>query len=762
MALSDNAVAIYRNLYMSTDESDPTHVHDRVATAISKSPEEKAAFFEVLENNVFRPNTPCMINARVKGDSNTNDHDNNLVACFVLDLDDTMESIMDMWSTCAKIYAGGGGAGLPLSNLREKDSLISTGGQASGPIKYLEVVQSISETVKSGGKSRRAANLASFRYNHPDIVEYIKCKEGEKFSAVNISVLVNDWFMKQVSEKNFSQEYDLVSPNEGKVISKVTVGEIWNMIIEQAWKSGDPGMLFYDETNKRNALPSTGEVVCTNPCGEVALPPNSCCDLGSLNLNKFLIETDGKYEFDWLKYKEAIQIATIFLDNVIDKTTFPTENFKNRMTSERPIGLGLMGFSDILYKMKIPYGSKESIDLFEEICKALTKHSFEYSIERCNDRNCAPIKIAKEDHEHFVNRLRHFGVDDSHIEMFERTGIRNGTTTSIAPTGSISISAECSYAFEPTFALIWSKPLVDRDETLFFVNSEFEKACAEAGVKLTREIKDKISANKGSCNGIAEIPKDIQKVFVTAHDVGWRKKVEMQAAGQRWITLAISSTCNLPSEATKEDVAEAYVLAWKKNLKGITVFRDGCLSFQPVNFGGTDQTADPEDLPDLTPMRRPTVRSGKTIEFNTPHGKVYMTGNMTKKDRVFELFINMGQQGHVTNIMLDALGKVMSKALQYGVPVDALIDTMANCGGMSFFFKLDDEAERSEQAQSLVDAIAKVIDHHFNNGQNNVCESTHNTSLAKCPQCGNYTLVMGAGCRGGSCADPDCGYSVCG
>lgn len=758
MKYSENALKIYKSLYFNPDETDPESVHRRVATCVANDDEQFKRFFDFMEDKTFRPNSPCLINARPPEEAaKLEAHDNNLAACFVLGLDDSMESIMEMWSTCSKVYAGGGGTGIPISHLRERGSNITTGGTASGPIEYLKVVQTISDTVKSGGKSRRAANLTSFRYDHPDILEYITCKKNNNFSAVNISVLADDWFMEKVINGKFDEIVPLISP-KGKVkVGETTVGAIWNRMIDTAWETGDPGLLFYDEANRRNALPSMGEVVCSNPCGEVLLPPYSCCDLGSINLNNVIVKINGSYIIDYNTFKEAIKTATEFLDNVISKTSFPTPKFEQRMTTERPIGLGLMGFSDILFKMGIPYGSHDCIELFGEICKFLTKTAFEHSIELVANGKVEPIVIPAEDRSHFIERLKYFGVDDEHLEMFKKTGIRNSTVTSIAPTGSISITCDASYAFEPCFALIWSKKLVDRPDELYFVNKEFEVACANAGIELTPDLQKKIKANKGSCQGIDEIPKEIQKIFVTAHDVGWRKKIEVQGAGQRWITLAISSTCNLPSSATVEDVAESYKLAWQNKLKGITVYRDGCLDTQPVNFGANDDKKE-EEFPILTPMKRPMKRDGSTIEINTPHGKLYLTGNSTKSGRLFEVFMRMGQQGHVTNILLDALGKVTSKALQYGVPIDAIVDTMRTCGGYSFFFKMDDDAERSQSAESVVDALAKIIDFHFNNNNNKtICTDE---ALHQCPQCKQYTLVMGAGCKGGSCNN--CGFSACG
>ena len=1029
---SENALAIYSRLYYSKNETTPFDVHERVSSAISTTPQEKEIFKEMLDNQRFRPNTPCMVNAKTEKSDKT--YDNNLAACFVVGLDDSMDSIIELWTICAKVYAGAGGVGIPLSNLREKGAAISTGGVASGPISYLKVVQAISDSVKSGGKSRRAANLTSFKISHPDILEYIESKTHNELSAVNISVLIPDEIMDRISNGiSETDELSLVSPaNPNTVHSTVPLKLVWDKIINQAWRSGDPGVLFYDEANRRHAFPSKGEILATNPClpswapiktktgytklsnvknninmngnnhecsdvirtkvddsvyaiklesgltiyantnhkistdcgdimvgslnvgthkvrmdytrptemlenisdpanhtyqmigylmarsdemlfnepinnnimfghvalnfqlgamtyfiqkfgniingelvliapdrqntlqvvqillqyfgvysefifdelhisetgllcalmtntaaeiedyyysvlhdtqydivdrnvhdlkelqniehieffmiddvfdisvpnenhfvtngaivhncGEVTLPNFSMCNLGSLNLMSY-VTVNGT--FDYAAFSSDVHSANTFLDNVIDKTSYPDDKFRDRMLSERPVGLGIMGFSNVLYVLGLKYGSPESLQLFGDICRILTVSSIENSINRAKTHG--PIDIPEEDLDHFIDRLIYFGATTEMIEKFKKYGIRNSTWTSIAPTGSISISADTSYAFEPEMALIWSKTLVDDGRVLYFINKYFAQACEMHGIKLTDELKSKISANNGSCHGIDEIPLHMQNVFVVAHDVSWESKLKMQAAGQRYISLAISSTCNLPKEATTEDVANAYVTAWKLKLKGITVYRDGSLFDQPVNFGAKEETpADKSestnDLAISKEIKRPMVRIGKTVEVKTPHGKLYLTGNFNNDGTLFEVFLNLGKQGHISNILLDALSRVISKSLQHGVPINSLIHTMKDCGGLSFFIKLDDDDSKSDQAQSIVDAIAMILERHFTTS--NVTPTFELTTTPnidekceKCPNCGEYTLRHTSGCRGGSCAN--CGYSAC-
>lgn len=1415
---SENALAMYKKLYFNNNENSIEQVHDRVAATIANTKEEYETFLKLLNNGYFRPNTPCLINANPHNNPNfnnlgipdkydpiigTNDYLHNLAACFVIGLEDSMESIIDMWKICASVYAGGGGVGIPLSNLREKNSPIKSGGYSSGALTYLKVVQSISDTVKSGGKSRRAANLTSFKVNHPDILDYIECKEHNNLSAINISVLVPDWFMECVEQKQFDTIVDLISPNGNKKVGELTVGKIWNAIVEHAHKTGDPGLLFYDESNRKNAFPSKGEILSTNPClpswalvlthngyrffkdldksiiinntrhkcsnliktsdseivyevitktgfslyltknhkistpngdielkdlnigsqlicqinnildkinskafirgindyqlnnrfdiskvfglksnlsyqigymfgyildkieifdfekdikfnadkiecqliqvllssvgvksfiinindqnnliiedklafgkllykiikidgitkickikidhynedildkyiltsyefidtiqsikefsrepvydikvpgvnhfitsgvivhncGEVTLPDFSMCNLASINLLKFV---NGN-EFDFDEFENCIAWVSGFLDNVIDKTQYPHPKFKDRMLAERPTGLGIMGLSHLFYQLGLRYGSQESIDLFEKICKSLTLTAIRASINRAKITKKS-IEVPETDRKHFIDRLINYGCTEKDIKNFNKYGIRNSTWTSIAPTGcvkgdtlvltdegllnifeiynlspeednkiisnknwnptqdlfvsqpdgelcavngayynhidkvttitteygykisgtvehrikvvnsenkydwkylneitetdlipitygqhwsivspnrgfqsinidkfkvldqrsaylfgyiisnviqndqntftvtihnnheyksiintllfeflnihpintveneniisytynisdldidvikldylnqtirkspslvilaflqglyfgtvnhinctdddivfisenqseleliqqlyvilgyitkiesnslkmvynkdeisipemfayqpgdvelgnkidqsikttisrevqieelpencilckiisiteseestvtfdinvprtetyiangfishnSISIAADSSYAFEPEMAIIWSKQLVDSDETLYFVNKYFEQACKEAGVELTTELKNKISLNKGSVQNIEELPESIRNVFVTAFDVGWKKKIEMQAAGQKWISLAISSTCNLPNTASFEDVEEAYLMAWKNKLKGITVYRDGSLSFQPVNFGGSkdsknktkevainESEVNSNDTAQngCTKMERPIVRIGKTIEIKTPHGRLYLTGNVDNTGKMFELFLNMGKQGELINLLLNAFSRIFSKALQYNVPLEDLTNTIRHTNGLGFFVKLSEDDEKSEFAESIIDAIGLILETHFNNKTPtpelvDFIKRTEVTITGElCPECGQYTLTHTSGCRGGSCSS--CGYSAC-
>jgi len=774
MKRSENAIAVYKSLYMNPDEQTVEEVHYRVASCIGQTPEQIYTFNQILNDNTFRPNSPCLINAW-KTTELASKYNNNLVACFVIGLDDTMDSIINMWNTCATVYAGGGGTGFCISNLREAGSPISIGGKASGPIEYLKVVQSISDTVKSGGKARRAANLASFWYKHPDSLDFINCKRTYNFSAINISMLVDDEFMNLVDAGKWEYLIKLESPNKKINIEKtITVKELWDAIIKNAWNSGDPGLLFYDTINKMNPIPSQGIIKSTNPCGEVPLYDNSSCDLGSLNLNNFLVLKDNqrvgnKYKFDYELFKTAIKTAIEFLDQIIDVTSFPNNDFRKTMTSTRPLGLGVMGFADILYKMNIPYGSDESFKLFEMICQCLTVTAFEHSIDLAEIKGAIDLR---QDIDNFRKLLVEFGVSETYLMKFNKTGIRNSNVTSLAPTGSISISAECCYAFEPMMALVWEKPLSDRDLTLKFINDEFLTRCKELNIELTETLMSEIIKNKGSIQNIAIFPDSLKKIFVTAHDVGWSKKIDMQAIGQKYISLAISSTCNLPNSATLSDVERAYIKAWKLGLKGITVYRDGSLDTQPVNFGKIISSNDEASLElqriiNGEPIKLPLKRPGETVKFKSPHGSVYITCNKVN-GRIVEIFLSMGKSGQLESLLMKNLSKQISKSLHYRVPIEVILDQMEGEGGHPFWFKLDEIKDISIQGESVLDAIAKMIRYHFV-GKPVDGYSLHDTikvksesSLEICPVCKNRTLQRAAGCRGGSCIDPVCGYSACG
>jgi len=782
---SENALAIYDRLYFDKlkGETKPSEVHSRISKFIANSPDEESIFFELLEKKIFRPNSPCMINA---GSESKNPHDRALSACYVLGLEDSMDSIIDMWGICAKIYASGAGSGIPITNLREKAATISTGGQASGPLAYLKVVDLLSNTVRSGGKTRRAANMGIFKYNHPDIMEILDAKLNGNIQTFNLSMSVTDKFMMR---KHKNGQVHLSSPSEGELAKTVKRDDIWKRAIDNAWTNGDPGLFFFDTVNKFNPFPSLGNIDCTNPCGEIPLPPWSVCNIGSINVTHFVRENPGMADpnfkpfFEWEQYKKAIPQCFTFLDNVIDKQEYIHPKFMKNATDWRPVGLGIMGFADALIKLNIPYDSQEAMNFFESICFELTYECIKKSIDMAKDGDWN-VRVPIEDHDHFENLLKYYLgkglpiVDnriDKLLEEYEKYGIHNSNWTMIAPTGSTSMSADCSYGWEPLMALIWEKPLVESDQVLKIIHPQFELdlihwiqdsegySNSQSIVQRKEKIIYDIIQDNGSIQNIDYLPDNMKAIYKVAHDIDPIFKIGMQGAGQKWISMAISSTTNLPNSATKEDVEAIYKAAWKHGLKGITVFRDGCRDDQIVNFGKQKQKRRKTD--EL--LKRPIKRDGSTVEINTPHGKFFVTVNFSNSKPI-EMFFSVGKQGGLVNVVIDALARICSKGLQAGMDMGWIVDTLEGLkGDTPFWFKISDDEEKSTQAQSIVDALSKVLFYHFMpnkdriiysyNPEDEVCESE--TILSRCPECHKKGLTHNTGCRGGECLL--CGFTNC-
>ncbi len=1217
--LSKNALAIYTRLYFQNNEKTTQQTHKRVSKFISNNNNElKKIFFNLLDLNIFRPNTPCLINAGIRNKSNQDVHSSNLCACFVIKLEDNMNSISKLIRTCMLIYASGAGAGFCIGHLREKNAKLSDGGVASGPISFMSIIQEISDVVKSGGRRRRAANMITMQYNHPDILEFIKCKNNNNFSAMNISIGVDNIFFEKV--KN-DEDIDLISPTSKKVIKQVKASKIWNLIIDNAYNTGDPGLLFLDTINKFNPLPSYGYIDATNPCGEVPLIENESCNIGSINLNKCLEydQSANSYYFNETKFINYTHQSIDFLDNIITLTGYPNIDIYNNMNEHRPLGLGIMGLADILYKMKIAYNSNKGYTLFKKICYLMTKTAFEHSIDKCCSKGrfapyiCAPINLSEKDKNAMALLLSKYGVDEIHIKRFKKTGIHNSNVTCIAPTGclkydsllltsdgiieienlnpnpklkidnswlnqnlqiiqekeisnsnkfyyngirdtikittedgyfiegtpnhklriinekmfyvwkelkdinkedhiciklgghekllinkpyiklkqltkfhgntnikfkqplelneelalligyymgdgnlnnqgikftisidhlenakliedfminifginisniehrdgcniysfncksinrflklnhlikikdnarigkgsyiphipllirqsktsvlcsflkglfeadgtiyisrfnkspiisfttvhislanqvqtcltslgimchfyedksiigkyakkprsnfnirikssdynliykekigfisdskkllledidnikstallienkllwedlfnnfkygdlkkysthkynilkknkrgslstakriiedypylsttllgqlikfnifinkvkfieykqaetmdisvpyrntyiansfithnSISISADCSYAFEPCMGLTWSKKLTDTDKTLYFINKIFEKEALPSIIKQSKKSKTKIiqdiENNHGSIQDLPYISEDIKKIFVTAHDISPLEKIEMQAAGQQYISLAISSTCNLLNSATKEDIMNIYTYAYKMGLKGITIYRDGCKQNQPINF-----TKDkPTKKFNIAKLKRPIIRYGKTIETKTPVGKLYITINY-HNNKPLEVFLTLGKGGQLNNILLDTLARSISLGLQHNVPLVNYIRSFKNTTGDSFWSKIDNK--HTQMHKSIIDLTATVFEKNI---LFKMIDTINNNSINEkyeiCPECYEQTLNLNyGGCKGGICIN--CGFTNC-
>lgn len=776
---SDNALAIYKRLYFDKlkGETKPSQTHARIANFVSDIPTEQNQFFNILESKIFRPNSPCMINA---GSDSKNPHDRALSACYVLGLEDSMDSIIEMWGICAKIYASGAGSGIPITNLREKGATISTGGSASGPLAYLNVVDMLSNTVRSGGKTRRAANMGIFKYDHPDVLNILNSKLNGDIQTFNLSMSVTNKFMRR---KYKNGQVHLFSPNKGKLKDTIKLNEIWKTAINNAWTNGDPGLFFFDTVNRFNPFPSLGDIDCTNPCGEVPLPPWSICNIGSINVSHFvktspgMSDPDFKPFFQWKEFTKIIPQCFKFLNNVIDKQDYIHEKFEENAKKWRPVGLGIMGFADALIKLGIPYDSEEAIKIFEDICFELTSGCIETSIDIAQETK-SYVPIPEEDKDHFRNLISYYTKEDDDIlDHFDTHGIHNSNWTMIAPTGSTSMSADCSYAWEPLMALVWEKPLVESDEVLTIIHPQFEKDLNELikldqykGPKEKEKIFEDIIKSNGSIQGLLYIPAHMRNIYKVAHDIDPIFKIKMQGAGQKWISMAISSTTNLPNHATKEDIDDIFRTAWKEGLKGITVFRDGCRDEQIVHFGKKKKKRRKTDQK----IKRPIKRSGSTVEIKTPHGKFFVTVNFVDNNPI-EMFFSIGKQGGLVNVIIDALARICSKGLQAGMDMDWIIDTLEGLKGDSFWFKMDENEEKSTQADSIVDALSKVLQHHFTETHLLKTMIPYNKEeldqaiyaddrddfigFERCPECQKKGLTHKTGCRGGECIF--CGFTNC-
>ena len=545
--LSGNAKTVLERRYLKKDPSGkvietPDKMFRRVARHIAKAElaygnqeqadEMEDAFYDLMTEFRFLPNSPTLMNAgRRLG---------QLAACFVLPVEDSMEEIFNSLHHAAMIHKSGGGTGFSFSRLRPKDSRVgTTGGVASGPVSFMKIFNTATEQVKQGG-TRRGANMAILRVDHPDIMEFIYCKKEQgSLNNFNISVGVTEAFMKAVEN---GADYDLVNPRDNSVTDQLNAREVYDALVKQAWENGDPGIIFLDRLNRDNPTPELGAIESTNPCGEQPLLPMEACNLGSINLSKFVIREDDTAVIDFDELRETVKLAVRFLDNTIDCSRYPLPEIDAMVKGNRKIGLGVMGFADMLYQLGIPYNSEEALKMAEAVMRTVQESAREAS------------RLLAEKRGPFPN------IDKSIYKDSEKDQLRNATTTTIAPTGTLSIIAGCSSGIEPLFALSFVRTVMDNDR-LIEVNPVFE-AVARAHGFYSEDLMNKI-AQSGSIHDFEEIPPEIRKIFATAHDVSPEWHIRMQAAFQKYTDNAVSKTVNLPRDATVEDVKQIYDLAYE-------------------------------------------------------------------------------------------------------------------------------------------------------------------------------------------------------
>jgi ribonucleoside-diphosphate reductase alpha chain len=560
--LTVNALEVLRQRYLLRDENErivesPSELFRRVAGAVAAADSNyggnpnktENVFYGMISRLEFIPNTPTLFNAGTRL--------GQLSACFVLPVEDSLEGIFTSAKNMALIEQSGGGVGFDFSSLRPKGDIVkSTKGVASGPVSFMRIFDTGTEIIKAGGK-RRGAMMAVLRVDHPDVIEFITSKQQPGFlSNFNISVAVTDDFMKAVEENG---EYWLVNPRNKERTKKLRAKEVWDLMAKSAWMSGDPGVIFIDEINRRNPTPQVGRIESTNPCGEQPLLPYESCNLGSLNLSHMVV--DGK--IDWEKLRETVRNAVHFLDNVIDANRYPLKEIEEITTANRKIGLGVMGFADMLVKLGIPYDSEQALKQGEEIMRFIEEEGHKRSEELGQERGSFP---------NFEGSI----WKDKH------SALRNSTVTTIAPTGTISIIAGCSSGIEPIFAISFIRNVLNGTR-LFETNPLFEIMAKERGFYSARLLEE--IAQTGSAQKIEEVPGDVRRLFGTALDITPEWHVRMQAVFQKYTDNAVSKTVNLPSEATVEDVRKIYELAWKLRCKGVTIFRYGSKPEQVLYIG---------------------------------------------------------------------------------------------------------------------------------------------------------------------------------
>jgi ribonucleoside-diphosphate reductase alpha chain len=715
MELSQNAIRVLERRYLKKDEKGtPTEtpedlfrrVADNIASADLHYDETADAktiadeFYSVMANLEFLPNSPTLMNAGRKLQQ--------LSACFVLPIEDNMESIFQTVKDTAIIHKTGGGTGFSFSRLRPKGDIVhSTDGKASGPLSFMSVIDAATEVIVQGGK-RRGANMGILRVDHPDIMEFIACKEEEgKFRNFNISVIITEKFMKALQKDS---NFELTNPRTNNSVKTMKAKEIFEKIVEQAWKNGEPGIVFIDRINETQPTPRLGNIESTNPCGEQPLLPYESCNLGSINLAKMIKNENGTLTIDWEKLRKTIRTAVHFLDNVIDVNKFPLKKIEEMTKGNRKIGLGVMGFTDLLVQLHIPYDSENALRTAEELMKFTQEESNKASQNLAEKRGSFP-NIKESVHNH---------------------PMRNATTTTIAPTGSLSIIASCSSGIEPYYALAYTRKAVE--EELPIVNPYLEDIAKKEGI-YSEELM-KLIAETGSVQSNKKVPKKIRELFKTALEIDYEWHVRMQAAFQKYTDNAVSKTINLPNPATREDVKNAFLLAYELGCKGITVYRDRSRLEQVFTTG-------------RKPRKRPAVMNGTTTKFRIGNcGNLYVTVNEDDKG-ICEVFVNIGGEGCPP--LSEAVGRLISLALRSGIDVDAVLKQIKEikCIGCV--------SDENTLVLSCPEAISRAIETRYaGSAKFNPKKGPRPRPLEICPVC-NCILIYAEGCL--LCRN--CGFTQC-
>jgi len=778
MPLTENARKVLEKRYLARDENGniletPEDMFRRVARTVASADKPYVSekelkkiekdFYDMMVNLEFLPNSPTLMNAgRPLG---------QLSACFVLPVEDTMEGIFDSVKHAALIHKSGGGTGFSFSRLRPKGSCVrSTGGVASGPVSFMKVFNAATEAVKQGG-TRRGANMGILRVDHPDILEFITCKQDNNdITNFNISVAITESFMQAVEE---GKDYDLIDPFTKKKKGSLNAREVYDKMVRMAWKNGEPGIIFIDRINRDNVTPELGEIESTNPCGEQPLLPYEACNLGSINLSAMTKEGKNGYEIDYDKLRNTVHKAVHFLDNVIDVNNYPLPEIDKMTRGTRKIGLGVMGWADLLLMLDIPYDSEEAEKLAEEVMGFINRESKVKSQEIAEVKGCFP----------YYDKSIYAGTGQK---------LRNATTTTIAPTGTLSIIAGCSSGIEPLFGISFIKNVMDGTE-LLEVNPHFRNTAIKRGFyseELMREI-----ARRGSIANMEEIPGDVRRVYVTSHDISPEWHVRMQAAFQRHTDNAVSKTVNLRHDAILEDVDQVFRFAYKTGCKGVTIYRDGSRESQVLNIGSVKgKKTDAQDSQSqaecsetceagkghIVPRPRPTVTTGFTEKIKIGCGNLYVTVNYDENG-ICEVFTNTGRAGGCPS-QSEATARLVSIALRSGIDEKAIVEQLKGIRCPSTI------RQRDINVLSCPDAIGRMIEKVMNHRNGNgykaaapvkaaipvpgpyanapqyardevsaAADVSLENGKAHCPECGSKLEH-----EGGCVVCRDCGYSKCG
>ena len=720
ISLSPHARLVLQKRYLQRDANGKTietpealfgRVADCIAAVDSRFdpgadiPKTRDRFYRMMASRHFLPNSPTLMNAgRPLG---------QLAACFVLPIEDTTDSIFDTLKHTAQIHKSGGGTGFSFSRLRRRNDIVSSSaGVSSGPVAFMSVFDVVTETVKQGG-TRRGANMGVLRVDHPDIEEFIAAKtDFARLTNFNLSVAVTDAFMQALER---GEEYRLINPRTGQVAGSLPARDIFDRIVDCAWRSGEPGVIFIDRINRDNPTPQLGAIDATNPCGEQPLLAYESCTLGSINLSAMVVKND----IAWGRLKQTVHRGVHFLDNVIEANRYPLEAIEKMSKGNRKIGLGVMGFADMLIKLNIPYDSEAAFEKAEGVMAFISAEARRASAGLARKRGNFP------------------NYPQSRFNTTETPLVRNATVTTIAPTGTISIIAGTSSGIEPLFAVVHDRRVLD-GENLYEVHPLFEKA-AKKGNFFSEGLIAEI-ARSGSLQGISAVPEAVKTVFRTSQDIDPQWHVRIQAAFQKSTDNAVSKTVNFPAEATREDVAAVFLSAYRSGCKGVTVYRYGSRDRQVLNL------AKPEgERAEIAPRPRPARTRGVTERINTGCGKLYVTVN-TDGEGLCEVFAKMGKTGGCASSQIEAAGRLISLALRSGIKVESIVRQLSGirCPSPAW--------QNGKMVLSCPDAIAQVL--------GNVTGTEilpAEAMMGTCPDCGG-TLAHEEGCL----ICHACGFSKCG